>query len=68
MTELAMFAPSICRGETLFRSARSDEDGDYPANIAASGASNQTELRAERAIKQSCERSEQSNKCEQKDK
>ena len=26
---------------TLFRSARSDEDGGYPASIAASGASNQ---------------------------
>ena len=26
---------------TLFRSPRSDEDGGYPANIAASGASNQ---------------------------
>jgi hypothetical protein len=41
---------------TLFRSARSDEDGGYPANIAASGASNQAELRAERAIKQSASR------------
>src|SRR5687768_16906784 len=28
-------------GTTLFRSARSDEDGGNPANIAASGASNQ---------------------------
>jgi hypothetical protein len=27
---------------TLFCSARSDEDGGCPANIAASGASNQT--------------------------
>jgi hypothetical protein len=30
-------------GTTLFRSVRSDEDGGNPANIAASGASNQTE-------------------------
>jgi hypothetical protein len=35
-------------GTTLFRSARSDEDGGNPANIAASGASNQT-LRNARA-------------------
>jgi hypothetical protein len=27
----------------LFRSGSSDEDGGYPANIAASGASNRTE-------------------------
>ena len=41
----AMFAPPIVQeemsGTTLFRSARSDEDGGNPANIAASGASNQ---------------------------
>ena len=30
-------------GTTLFRSVSSDEDGGNPANIAASGASNQTE-------------------------
>jgi hypothetical protein len=36
-------------GTTLFRSARSDEDGGNPANIAASEASNQTQ----RAIKHS---------------
>jgi hypothetical protein len=30
-------------GTTLFRPARSDEDGGDPANIAASGASNQTQ-------------------------
>ena len=39
---------------TLFRSARSDEDGGNRANIAASGASNQTE-------RDPRERSEQSN-------
>jgi hypothetical protein len=47
----AMFAPPFCRGDggtTLFRSASSDEDGGNPANIAASGASNQT-LRDARA-------------------
>jgi hypothetical protein len=31
---------------TLFRSVSSDEDGGNPANIAASGASNQTPDRA----------------------
>jgi hypothetical protein len=44
--------------QKLLRSAISDEDGGNKANIAASGASNQTERseqsnRAERAIKQS---------------
>src|SRR5215211_8562368 len=32
-------------GTTLLRSARSDEDGGNPANIAASGASNQNRAR-----------------------
>ena len=36
-------------GTTLFRSVRSDEDGGNPANIAASGASNQTERDARAA-------------------
>jgi hypothetical protein len=39
-----MLAPPICRrsgGTTPFRPASSDEDGGNPANIAASGASNQ---------------------------
>jgi hypothetical protein len=39
-----MFAPPICRrrcGTALFRSVSSDEGGGNPANIAASGASNQ---------------------------
>jgi hypothetical protein len=47
----AMFVPPICRrddGTTLFRSARSDEDGAVP-NIAASGASYQTERDARAA-------------------
>src|SRR5215218_6023033 len=38
-------------GTTLFRSVRSDEDGGNPANIAASGASNQTERDARAAPK-----------------
>src|SRR5215218_5947869 len=38
-------------GTTLFRSVRSDEDGGSPANIAASGASNQTERDARAAPK-----------------
>ena len=41
----SMFAPPICRKRwrnTLFPSVSSDEDGDNPANIAASGASNRT--------------------------
>src|SRR5215217_7107577 len=38
-------------GTTLFRSVRSDEDGGNPANIAASGASNQTERYARAAPK-----------------
>jgi Rieske Fe-S protein len=41
-----MFAPPICRRRwptTLFRSARSDEDGGNPASIAASEASNETQ-------------------------
>jgi hypothetical protein len=49
----SMFAPPICKGgdggTTLFRSARSDEDGGNPANIAASGASNQTQRDARAA-------------------
>jgi hypothetical protein len=49
----SMFAPRICKGgdggTTLFRSARSDEDGGNPANIAASGASNQTQRDARAA-------------------
>jgi hypothetical protein len=51
-----MFAPPICRRRwrnEAFPSVRSDEDGGNPANIAASGASNQTQRdpqRAERAI------------------
>jgi hypothetical protein len=36
-------------GTTLFRSVSSDEDGGNPANIAASGASNQTERDARAA-------------------
>jgi hypothetical protein len=36
-------------GRTLFRSVRSDEDGGDPANIAASGASNQTQRDARAA-------------------
>ena len=45
-----MFAPPICRRRrrnTLLRSVGSDEDGVNPANIAASGASNQTERDAQ---------------------
>jgi hypothetical protein len=38
-------------GTTLFRSVSSDEDGGNPANIAASGASNQTERDARAALK-----------------
>ena len=41
-----MFAPPICRRRrrnTLSRSARSDEDGGNPTNIAASEASNPTQ-------------------------
>jgi hypothetical protein len=40
----SMFAPPICRRRwrnNAFRSVSSDEDGGNPANIAASGASNQ---------------------------
>jgi hypothetical protein len=37
-------------GTTLFRSVSSDEDGGNPANIAASGASNQTERDARAAL------------------
>jgi hypothetical protein len=36
-------------GTMLFRSARSDEGGGNPANIAASGASNQTQRDARAA-------------------
>jgi hypothetical protein len=39
----SMFAPPICRRDgrtTLYRSARSDEDGGNGANITASRASN----------------------------
>ena len=41
-------------GTTLFRSIISDEDGGNPANIAASGASNQTQRDARAAKKHSC--------------
>jgi hypothetical protein len=41
----------------LLRSASSDEDGDNPANIAASGASNEIQRDA-RAALNSCERRE----------
>jgi hypothetical protein len=43
-------------GTSLFRSARSDEDGGRQANIAASGASNPTERDARAAQEESCER------------
>jgi hypothetical protein len=49
---LSMFAPPICRRRwrnNAFRSGSSDEDGDNPANISASGASNQTERDARAA-------------------
>ena len=54
-----MFAPPICRRrwrDNAFRTARSDEDGGNTANIAASGASNQTLRDARAALKHSCER------------
>ena len=47
-----MFAPPICRRRwrnNAFRSVSSDEDGGNPANIAASGASNQTQRDPQRA-------------------
>jgi len=48
----SIFAPPICRGDdgtTLFRSVSSEEDGGNPANIAASGASNQAQRDARAA-------------------
>jgi hypothetical protein len=41
-----MFAPPICRRRwrnNAFRSVSSDDDGGSPANIAASGASDQAQ-------------------------
>ena len=46
-----MFAPDLQDGGTTFPFGSSDEDGGNLANIAASGASNQTERDARAAPK-----------------